>query len=100
MNTCADFQWTPLSNSFVICQYVVKSSTNGAAAEGDSGSPVFRLLPQPGSSGMTLAELYGVLWARAFGSHLYFIFSPMSGVEADLRPLDYLNICLSFPNPC
>ncbi|MEA2417276.1 MAG: hypothetical protein QOI58_3933 [Thermoanaerobaculia bacterium] len=95
-NTCADFTWSTRPNSELLCQYVVHCPSNGCAVEGDSGSPVFRIT----NLNKGYAELYGVLWARYFGSHVWFIFSPITGVQADLGQLDYANPCILNPNPC
>jgi hypothetical protein len=95
-STCVDFPWTPLSNTEILCQYIVHCPNNGCAVEGDSGSPVFRITNLPKS----YVELYGVLWARFFGSHVWFVFSPITGVEADLGPLNYSDACILVPNPC
>jgi hypothetical protein len=94
-NTCVDYQWSPLPNAELLCQYVVHCPNNGCAVEGDSGSPVFRIT----NLNQGYAELYGVLWARYFGSHVWFIFSPITGVQADLGQLDYAIPCPG-PNPC
>ena len=99
-SSCTDIAFSPVTNGTLLCQYVVHAFTNAAAAEGDSGAPVFRLLPTKNSTGTSLVELYGVLWARAFGTHIYFIFSPISGVEADLGQLDYSMPCLVNPSTC
>lgn len=84
-NTCVDFPWPPLPNAELLCQFVVHCPTNGCAVEGDSGSPVFRITDLDNGK----AELYGILWARYWGSHVWFIFSPITGVEADLGELRY-----------
>lgn len=95
-NTCVDFAWTPLNNAQLLCQYVVHCSTNACAVEGDSGSPVFRVT----NSVRGYSELYGILWARFFGSHVWLIFSPITGIQADLGQLEYSDPCMITPNPC
>ncbi|HEX9670578.1 MAG TPA: LamG domain-containing protein [Thermoanaerobaculia bacterium] len=85
---------TPIvSPGILLSQYVVGHPVNDVVNGGDSGSPVFRAYnTQPQD-----VELYGILWGRFAGSHKQFIFSPISNIEQDLGPLDYVSHCINTP---
>jgi hypothetical protein len=64
------------------CQTLVRA----IADSGDSGSPVFT-----SQAGFTNAHYVGILWGSAdgTGSDDDFVYSPLSGVEAELGAFDY-----------
>ena len=74
-NTCVD-TGVQGSNIVQLCQTFVSAGVGG----GDSGSDVFRLA---GGSSVTLL---GVLWGGN-SSGTQFVYSPMSGITAELGPL-------------
>jgi hypothetical protein len=93
------FQTSP---GTLLCQYTVAHPTNDVVNSGDSGSPVFRILPSPLIQ-FNAVELYGILWGRFLGSYKTFIFSPIGGVtfqitgiQTDLGPFSY---CVPGSNP-
>jgi hypothetical protein len=60
-----------------LCQTRVRAGVNS----GDSGSPVFRI------KGNGRAVLLGILWGGSVSGTPSFVFSPLSGVERELGPL-------------
>lgn len=95
ISTCVDYSglWVG-PNGVLLCQYAVGNLANGISNLGDSGSPVFRNL----NDSTQRVELYGILWGGQ-SSSLYpqdppsyafraFVFSPITGVLADLGLLD------------
>jgi hypothetical protein len=110
--TCTDHFFaadgvTLLAPTVLRCQYFVGNQFDTDAANdgwriwdiggnigGDSGGPVFRLT----SLAFKQVELYGIGWGGAMFSNSFgakkFVFSPITGIAADLGPLDYVNPCM------
>lgn len=93
ISTCVDYAGGG-PNSVLRCQYAVGNLGNGIVNYGDSGSPVFRSL----NDSTQRVELYGILWGGQTSSQYpqeppsyafrAFVFSPITGVQADLGLLD------------
>lgn len=80
--TCVD---TVVANTKILmrCQSIVTRTfgTHRITAAGDSGSPVFELLPNEQD-----VSLHGILWGEQ-EEGLRFVFSPMQSVQGEIGPL-------------
>jgi hypothetical protein len=69
------------SNVQLLCQTFVTRAGTVLSGAGDSGSPVFQIL------GGTSVRLVGILWGGNESGDT-FVFSPISGIQAELGVLD------------
>lgn len=69
-----------IAGTILICQDKAGATVNG----GDSGSAVFSITNSPQQNDI---ELRGILWGGNTAG-TYFIYSPMTGIESDLGPID------------